>query len=151
MYDLFHVVAKYGREVIDRVRVDETNRVARLAKIEDEDSRLKNSSSSSSSIFMLSCCLDACHRNRLQFVTLLHDVTDVKFRTKTRAARELEPGIGLAKFPQCNPESVDVFLSEIELPATHYSSPAATCRTAPTVRPHDSPPASPETRRTTPC
>lgn len=29
VYDLFHVVAKYGREVIDRVRVDETNRVAR--------------------------------------------------------------------------------------------------------------------------
>ncbi|MBK7908723.1 MAG: ISL3 family transposase [Gemmatimonadetes bacterium] len=28
VYDLFHVVAKYGREVIDRVRVDETNRVA---------------------------------------------------------------------------------------------------------------------------
>ena len=25
--DLFHVVAKYGREVIDRVRVDEANRV----------------------------------------------------------------------------------------------------------------------------
>jgi hypothetical protein len=23
VYDLFHVVAKYGREVIDRVRVDE--------------------------------------------------------------------------------------------------------------------------------
>lgn len=29
VYDLFHVVAKYGREVIDRVRVDATNRVAR--------------------------------------------------------------------------------------------------------------------------
>lgn len=29
VYDLFHVVAKFGREVIDRVRVDETNRVAR--------------------------------------------------------------------------------------------------------------------------
>ncbi|HXX39150.1 MAG TPA: ISL3 family transposase [bacterium] len=27
VYDLFHVVAKYGREVIDRVRVDEANRV----------------------------------------------------------------------------------------------------------------------------
>lgn len=26
IYDLFHVVAKYGREVIDRVRVDEANR-----------------------------------------------------------------------------------------------------------------------------
>lgn len=25
-YDLFHVVAKYGREVIDRVRVDQANR-----------------------------------------------------------------------------------------------------------------------------
>jgi transposase len=31
VYDLFHVVAKFGREVIDRVRVDETNRVARAA------------------------------------------------------------------------------------------------------------------------
>lgn len=27
VYDLFHVVAKYGQEVIDRVRVDEANRV----------------------------------------------------------------------------------------------------------------------------
>ena len=25
VYDLFHVVAKYGREVIDRVRVDRAN------------------------------------------------------------------------------------------------------------------------------
>jgi transposase len=32
IYDLFHVVAKYGREVIDRVRVDETNRVAGRAR-----------------------------------------------------------------------------------------------------------------------
>jgi len=31
VYDLFHVVAKYGREVIDRVRVDETNRIAPAA------------------------------------------------------------------------------------------------------------------------
>jgi len=31
VYDLFHVVAKYGREVIDRVRVDETNRLAGAA------------------------------------------------------------------------------------------------------------------------
>ena len=29
VYDLFHIVAKYGREVIDRVRVDQTNRLAR--------------------------------------------------------------------------------------------------------------------------
>lgn len=27
VYDLFPVVAKYGREVIDRVRVDEANRL----------------------------------------------------------------------------------------------------------------------------
>ena len=27
VYDLFHVVAKYGREVIDRVRVDQANRL----------------------------------------------------------------------------------------------------------------------------
>jgi len=31
VFDLFHIVAKYGREVIDRVRVDETNRVAKAA------------------------------------------------------------------------------------------------------------------------
>jgi len=31
VYDLFHVVAKYGHDVIDRVRVDETNRVAGAA------------------------------------------------------------------------------------------------------------------------
>lgn len=31
VYDLFHVVMKYGREVIDRVRVDETNKIARAA------------------------------------------------------------------------------------------------------------------------
>jgi transposase len=29
VFDLFHVVAKYGREVIDRVRVDEANRLRR--------------------------------------------------------------------------------------------------------------------------
>jgi transposase len=29
VYDLFHVVARYGREVIDRVRVDEANRLRR--------------------------------------------------------------------------------------------------------------------------
>jgi transposase len=27
VYDLFHVVAEYGRELIDRVRVDEANRL----------------------------------------------------------------------------------------------------------------------------
>lgn len=31
VYDLFHVVAKFSREVVDRVRVDETNRIARAA------------------------------------------------------------------------------------------------------------------------
>lgn len=31
VYDLFHVVAKYGHEVMDRVRVDETNRLSRAA------------------------------------------------------------------------------------------------------------------------
>ena len=31
VYDLFHIVAKFAREVIDRVRVDETNRIARAA------------------------------------------------------------------------------------------------------------------------
>jgi transposase len=32
VYDLFHVVAKYGREVIDRVRVEEARRVRRNAQ-----------------------------------------------------------------------------------------------------------------------
>ena len=34
VYDLFHVVAKYGREVIDRVRVDQANKLRpdRLAR-----------------------------------------------------------------------------------------------------------------------
>jgi len=31
VYDPFHVIAKYGLEVVDRVRVDETNRLARAA------------------------------------------------------------------------------------------------------------------------
>lgn len=31
VFDLFHVAAKYGREVVDRVRVDETNRLGRAA------------------------------------------------------------------------------------------------------------------------
>lgn len=39
VYDLFHVVAKYGREVIDRVRVDETNRVARANGPNDRQTR----------------------------------------------------------------------------------------------------------------
>jgi transposase len=35
VYDLFHLVAKYGREVVDRVRVDETNRLARAGRPRD--------------------------------------------------------------------------------------------------------------------
>jgi len=31
VFDLFHVVAKYGREVLDRIRVDETNKLATAA------------------------------------------------------------------------------------------------------------------------
>ena len=41
VYDLFHVVAKYGREVIDRVRVDETNRLARAAGPNDPRTRAR--------------------------------------------------------------------------------------------------------------
>lgn len=41
VYDLFHVVAKYGREVIDRVRVDETNRIARAAGPNDPKTRAR--------------------------------------------------------------------------------------------------------------
>jgi transposase len=29
VYDLFHVAAKFGRDVVDRVRVDETSRIAK--------------------------------------------------------------------------------------------------------------------------
>lgn len=39
VYDLFHVVAKYGREVIDRVRVDETNRIAQANGPNDRPTR----------------------------------------------------------------------------------------------------------------
>lgn len=41
IYDLFHVVAKYGREVIDRVRVDQTNRIARAAGPNDPQTRAR--------------------------------------------------------------------------------------------------------------
>jgi len=41
VYDLFHVVAKYAREVIDRVRVDETNRIARAAGPNDPTTRAR--------------------------------------------------------------------------------------------------------------
>ena len=41
VYDLFHVVAKFGREVIDRVRVDETNRLARAAGPNDPRTRAR--------------------------------------------------------------------------------------------------------------
>jgi transposase len=41
VYDLFHVVAKYAREVIDRVRVDETNRIARARGPNDPRTRAR--------------------------------------------------------------------------------------------------------------
>jgi transposase len=41
VYDLFHIVAKYGREVIDRVRVDLTNRLARAAGPNDLRTRAR--------------------------------------------------------------------------------------------------------------
>src|SRR5207302_4724903 len=41
VYDLFHVVAKFGREVIDRVRVDETNRITRAGHPNDERTRTR--------------------------------------------------------------------------------------------------------------
>lgn len=41
VYDLFHVVAKYAREVIDRVRVDETNRIARAGGARDRGTRAR--------------------------------------------------------------------------------------------------------------
>jgi transposase len=39
VYDLFHVLAKYGREVIDRVRLEETNRIARVGHPNDARTR----------------------------------------------------------------------------------------------------------------
>ncbi|MDQ2890584.1 MAG: ISL3 family transposase, partial [Gemmatimonadota bacterium] len=39
VYDLFHVVARYGRDVIDRVRVDETNRLAHANGPNDKATR----------------------------------------------------------------------------------------------------------------
>jgi transposase len=41
VYDLFHVVAKFGREVIDRVRVAATNRIARAGAHNDEATRAR--------------------------------------------------------------------------------------------------------------
>lgn len=41
VYDLFHVVAKFGREVIDRVRVAATDRVARAGAHNDEATRAR--------------------------------------------------------------------------------------------------------------
>jgi len=41
VYDLFHVVARYGLEVIDRVRVDETNRIARASHRNDTVTRAR--------------------------------------------------------------------------------------------------------------
>lgn len=41
VYDLFHVVATYGREVIDRVRMDETNRIARAQGPNDRQTRAR--------------------------------------------------------------------------------------------------------------
>jgi transposase len=41
VYDLFHVLAKYGREVIDRVRLAETNRIARVGHPNDARTRAR--------------------------------------------------------------------------------------------------------------
>lgn len=41
VYDLFHVVAKFGREVVDRVRVAATNRAARAGAHNDEATRAR--------------------------------------------------------------------------------------------------------------
>lgn len=41
VYDLFHVLAKYGREVIDRVRLEETNRIAPAGHPNDARTRAR--------------------------------------------------------------------------------------------------------------
>jgi transposase len=41
VYDLFHVLAKYGREVIDRVRLAETNRIAPVGHPNDARTRAR--------------------------------------------------------------------------------------------------------------
>lgn len=41
VYDFFHVVAKFGREVIDRVRTEETNRIARANGPNDRPTRAR--------------------------------------------------------------------------------------------------------------
>lgn len=41
VYDFFHVVAKYGREVLDRVRTDETTRLAPAGRPDDERTRAR--------------------------------------------------------------------------------------------------------------
>jgi transposase len=41
VYDLFHVLAKYGREVIDRVRLEETTRIAPVGHPNDAKTRAR--------------------------------------------------------------------------------------------------------------
>jgi transposase len=39
VYDLFHVIARYGNEVINQVRVSETNKIARAGSLHDSKTR----------------------------------------------------------------------------------------------------------------
>ena len=51
VYDLFHVVARYGRDVIDRIRVDQANLCAKTSRHERRSSRV------------VGCC---CERDNLK-------------------------------------------------------------------------------------
>src|SRR5262245_32824872 len=53
VYDLFHVVAKYGREVIDRVRADEANRLRHDLLLPQGQGRLPRNHRMNQNIFRL--------------------------------------------------------------------------------------------------
>ena len=97
VYDLFHVVAKFGREVIDRVRVDETNRVAAAGRGPARERRrvikgarwllLRNASNLRSEERVRLRELLAANR-RLWVVYVLKDALKALWRYKYRGAAE---------------------------------------------------------------
>ncbi|HVH63651.1 MAG TPA: ISL3 family transposase [Candidatus Dormibacteraeota bacterium] len=71
VYDLFHVVAKFGREVIDRVRIDETNRVARAGRHNDGRTRARRRVIKGARWLLLRNRADLPHKDRVRLKELL--------------------------------------------------------------------------------
>ncbi len=71
VYDLYHVVAKYGREVIDRVRVDEANRLKHKRPLRRvvKRSRWLPGSSTDDCPAAWACSTFACNSSRTASVT----------------------------------------------------------------------------------